>query len=210
MYRKITRVGTIGLAALGLGLGVAAASSATIDTTGPNSDNHITATTSNHADIDNHNTVGICAGSEPVIIGLFSPVQLNRCGNTQEATTGDANVRDNTTGGDATSGDATNDNNTANTVSISNGSVSSDFFGGNGDWDASITNTGPDSDNTVRFETRNSLDVDNDNDVQVNNSSEQCATSGDATVRHNTTGGDATSGDAANTNDTSTEVTVSN
>lgn len=64
--------------------------------------------------------------------------------------------------------------------------------------DATIDNTGPDSYNTVRFETDRDVDVDNDNEVRVRNYNPQTASSGDARVRHNTTGGDATSGDAEN------------
>ncbi|MEO5499670.1 MAG: hypothetical protein ABIR46_04180 [Candidatus Saccharimonadales bacterium] len=76
--------------------------------------------------------------------------------------------------------------------------------------DASIDNTGPDSYNSVRSENDVDVDVDNDNDVDVKNRSDQRADSGDATVRHNTTGGDATSGDAMNDNWTRVSAEIDN
>lgn len=64
--------------------------------------------------------------------------------------------------------------------------------------DATIENTGPDSYNSVRYESDRDVDVDNDTDLRVRNHNPQRASSGDATVRHNTTGGDASTGAASN------------
>jgi hypothetical protein len=62
----------------------------------------------------------------------------------------------------------------------------------------SIGTTGPHSYNKVEFRNRSTNKVENNNDVRVKNVNPQYARTGDASVRHNTTGGDATSGDAAN------------
>lgn len=64
--------------------------------------------------------------------------------------------------------------------------------------DGSVSNTGPDSDNVITFNNNTDVDVDNENDVDVDNDTDQDADSGDATVRRNTTGGNATSGDTMN------------
>lgn len=65
---------------------------------------------------------------------------------------------------------------------------------------AKVSNTGPDSTNTVSFQTSNTTTVNNTNSFSYSNSNNQHATSGDAEVDDNTTGGNATSGDATNTN----------
>jgi hypothetical protein len=74
----------------------------------------------------------------------------------------------------------------------------------------SIDTTGPDSNNAVTATTTNRVTVRNDNDLNVRNDNDQRASSGDAKVWHNTTGGDATSGDASNANSTSVDATVDN
>jgi hypothetical protein len=76
--------------------------------------------------------------------------------------------------------------------------------------DASIENTGPDSYNTVRHHSDVDVDVHNDNDLDVHNRNYQRAESGDATVRHNTTGGSASTGDTSNDNWTRVNATVDN
>jgi hypothetical protein len=62
----------------------------------------------------------------------------------------------------------------------------------------SIENTGPDSWNKISLRSDRDIDVNNDNDISVRNSNPQMARTGDATVRHNTTGGSAESGAAMN------------
>jgi hypothetical protein len=74
----------------------------------------------------------------------------------------------------------------------------------------SIDTTGPDSDNTVSFTDVSALSVDNKNDVDANLDTDQHASSGDAKVNHNTTGGDATSGDADNENSVDGSVEIDN
>jgi hypothetical protein len=75
---------------------------------------------------------------------------------------------------------------------------------------ADITNTGPDSNNTVNTTNSQSADVDNDNHVTLRNDNDQHAYSGDAKVFHNTTGGSASSGDASNSNSLSASVSINN
>lgn len=74
----------------------------------------------------------------------------------------------------------------------------------------SIDTTGPDSENSVRFENESDIDVDNDTDVDANVNIDQDADSGDANVKYNTTGGDATSGDTENDSSLEAELSVDN
>jgi hypothetical protein len=191
----------LGAAVLSLGLvvglsGFAGATTGTIDTTGPDSTNKIHSESSQRVDIDNDNDLKV------------------RNDNSQKAWSGEAEVRDNTTGGDATSGDTSNMNAFDASVSVDNSASVGDAVaagaGGAGDNDATIENTGPDSYNSVKFESRSSVDIDNDNDLYVSNHNYQTASSGDATVKHNTTGGDATTGSASNENTTTVRFDVTN
>lgn len=190
---KVLKYASIGLASLGIGLGVAAADSADIGTTGPDSKNKIEISKHHDVDVDNNNNVGV------------------NNDNDQKAKTGDAKAYDNTTAGDARSGDAENSNDTSTEVKITNaGGGSWAPMWGNGSASASIDNTGPDSYNSVKFHYSSNLDVNNNNSVNVTNNNDQYARSGSASVKHNTTGGDAVSGSATNTNSTSTSVHISN
>ena len=74
----------------------------------------------------------------------------------------------------------------------------------------SITKSGPDSHNEIKDTNSLNMDVNNDNDVNVRNTNPQTSSTGDAKVKHNTTGGDATSGDAANNSSTTATLTVNN
>lgn len=190
--QSILRYGAIALASVGLAVGVAAASS--ISNTGPDSHNKVEVSTNNSAEVSNHNHLN--ANND----------------NSQAASSGDAKVKDNTTGGDATSGDATNSNDVTTDVTVNNGGscgCMSDMFSTELP-SGSIDTTGPDSKNTIEFKINNRLEVRNDNNVSVNNNNEQSASTGDARVEHNTTGGDATTGSASNTSSTSTSVSISN
>ncbi len=75
---------------------------------------------------------------------------------------------------------------------------------------ADISNTGPDSNNKESSKVKNSLTVDNNNNLSASNDNSQKAKTGDAKVKHNTTGGDATSGDASNDNSFDGSVSVDN
>lgn len=76
--------------------------------------------------------------------------------------------------------------------------------------EATINETGPDSTNKIKIEYSSNLNVNNTNTVTVTNNNKQSATSGNAYVANNTTGGNATSGNASNANSTSTTVTIGN
>jgi len=190
----------LGAAVLSLGLvvglsGFAGATTGTIDTTGPRSDNSIRSDTSQRVNVDNNNDLTV------------------RNNNDQRATTGDAEVDENTTAGDAETGSAMNDNALEADVTVDNsgstGALADWGMNGN-DNQASIENTGPHSDNSVRFESRSTVDVNNDNNLNVTNNNTQHATSGDASVTDNTEGGSATTGDASNTNSTTIRFDVTN
>jgi len=193
----------VGAGVLSLGLvvglaGFAGAATGTIGTTGPGSDNYISHESSTELDVENDNDVRL----------------TNK--NHQYASSGDAEVKGNTTGGDATSGDGENDNSVDATIEIDNSQTAGAFEGvgsgsgsGNGG-ESSIDTTGPKSDNTVKTESKVEIDVDNDNNIHVYNNNDQVAKSGDAEVRYNTTGGDATSGSVTNTNSATFTVRVTN
>ena len=70
--------------------------------------------------------------------------------------------------------------------------------------------TGPDSTNIVKVITKSSVKVTNNNDLKVTNNNTQHASSGDASVYDNTTGGSATTGNASNTNSTTMSFKVTN
>ena len=192
----------IGAGVLSLGLviglsGFAGATTGTIDTTGPGSDNRIESDTSYRVDVDNDNNLKVYNDND------------------QKAWTGDAEVEMNTTGGDAETGAAWNDNAFDAEVVVDNSASVAGALGGVGgggttEHEATIENTGPYSDNKVEFESRTNIDIDNNNDLYVHNDNNQYASSGDAEVKYNTTGGNATTGDATNSNSTSVRFEVTN
>lgn len=123
------------------------------------------------------------------------------------ATTGNTFVLGNTTGGSATSGDALSLANIANLLQSTsnafsgattftaniNGDVNGDFM-----FDPSaIMNTGSGSNNSASNDVQVNTNDTNNVNAAINNDIDLGATSGNATVAKNTTGGDATSGNAA-------------
>jgi hypothetical protein len=195
MKTRMLRYAAISMATLGMGLGVAAAQTASIDFTGPDSRNVIDVENDLDVDVDNDNDVDVTN-------------VVN-----QDATSGDALVERNTEGGDAESGDAENSSDASTDVAISNSGLCDCLLGlggGNHDWEATIDTTGPNSVNRINLSNDVDIDVDNDNDVDVTNVVDQDATSGDATVRRNTSGGSATTGSASNSSSLSTSVSISN
>lgn len=192
--KKIARVAALSVMAISLTGGVAAASSGSIGTTGPDSTNKVEHKNRSKRKVENNN-------------GLFV---VNY--NPQEARTGRARVSHNTTGGDAASGDATNDSLLRARVTVDN-SGSSDVAlgsGGSGSNSGTISNTGPDSYNKIKFDNKSSVKVTNNNLVGVVNVNEQKAKSGSARVSGNTTGGDATSGNASNISTNETTISITN
>jgi len=191
----------VGAGVLSLGLvvglaGFAGAASGTIDTTGPDSNNEVTNETRTEMDIDNENDLRF------------------NTKNHQYASSGDVEVKDNTTGGNADSGDGENNSTVEAEVEIDNSPSVAELAGigsGGGENTGSIDGlTGPDSNNVIKSETKVDVDVNNDNKIHVYNSNDQVAKSGDAEVRHNTSGGDATSGSVSNTSSSTFTFRVTN
>jgi hypothetical protein len=191
MKTRLLRYSAITMATMATGFGLAAAQTASNDTTGPNSDNDAVVTNTNSASVNNDNDVDVDNDTD------------------QDADSGDAEVIGNTNAGDAESGEATNDATTSTTVRITNSSAVGGSFWSTGG-EASNDTTGPNSDNDAIVTNTNVLNVRNDNDVDVDNDVDQDADSGDAEVRHNTNGGSATSGGASNTSSVSTTIEISN
>lgn len=193
--KKIIKTSAISLASVLMSVGLVGAQSGSIDTTGPDSDNHIAYENSMDVDVSNDTDVD-------------ADVDID-----QDADSGNAKVWHNTEGGSAESGSASNDSSVDADLEIDN-SESSDISGlvggGSGNGTASIDKTGPDSNNTVTFANEVAIDIDNDVDVDLDVDVDQDADSGDAWVSDNTEGGDATSGDASNTSSTSFSLVVRN
>jgi hypothetical protein len=193
---------TIGAAVMSLALvvglsgGAVGAVTGSITTTGPDSSNRIRSDSFRRVNVDNDNDLRF------------------RNDNRQRADTGDARVTDNTRGGDAETGSAANENETSVSATVDNGGSAGAWSGvlngGGGDHDITIEETGPDSNNRVDVRDTTRVDVRNDNNLNITNNNDQRATSGDARVSHNTSGGDARTGDATNTNSTTVELNVSN
>jgi len=191
---------TLGAGVLSLGLvvglaGFAGAASGTIGTTGPNSNNEISHESDMDWDVRNDNDLDL--------------------GNTnnQAAVSGEVTARGNTTAGDAHSGDAANSNAVEATVEFDNSGAAAGLGAvatPSGSDSASIENTGPRSNNEVTYESNVDVSVDNDNTVDITNTNTQSAASGSATVRGNTTGGNAMSGSVSNTSSSSFNVRVTN
>lgn len=182
---------SLSIAAAGLA-GVAGASS--IDTTGPHSWNNVKNSSSYDSDVKNNNTATVANTND------------------QDARTGRAGVSGNTTGGDATSGNASNSNDFSADLSVDNSSCdcAAPVSGSGGEWGGEISNTGPKSDNVIENKQDVKVRVTNNNNVVVSNTNDQSASSGDASVDCNTTGGNATSGDASNTNSSSVTLSINN
>lgn len=189
---RATAVAVTSLGAVAACAGIAGASAGTLDTTGPNSTNVVKSITKLHTQITNKNHLS---------------VQSN---NSQGASSGDAVTVHNTTAGDATTGDAKNSNAVGATVQLTNSMPDMTVTTDNSDNTGNISNTGPDSSNTVLSVTKSSLKVTNTNSVTVASNSEQDALTGKAVVAGNTTGGSATSGAASNSNSDSVSITINN
>ncbi len=74
----------------------------------------------------------------------------------------------------------------------------------------SVDTSGPSAHVKVDSHNKNRVEVKNKNDVKLKNNTTQKASSGDAKVKHNTTGGDASTGDASNASALSATVGIDN
>ncbi|MGB4758944.1 MAG: hypothetical protein WBP26_02710 [Candidatus Saccharimonadales bacterium] len=196
---KVLKTVGVGLASLGLVVGLSGAvgaSTGSISNTGPDSYNKVSDKQFKLVKVHNKNNLGVSNA------------------NSQNAWSGDASVKHNTTGGSATTGAASNANATSVSATVNNavgaGAAAAAVNNGAGSNSATISQTGPDSYNAVKFETKSVVTVENKNNLSVSNVSTQTASSGDAKVYDNTTGGSATSGNASNSNTTSVNFNVTN
>lgn len=192
MIGKILRFIAVVATGVTLSTGFVSANSATIDTTGPHSRNSVEFRNRDSVRVTNNNNVSV------------------RNNNPQSASTGEAKVRNNTTGGDATSGDASNDSLLRATLTLDNSSCSCMQSNGSGDSSGDISNTGPNSSNHIVFNNSSHVTMTNNNNVSVENNNSQSASSGNASVSGNTTGGSATSGNASNISTTEVNLNITN
>lgn len=182
----------------------------TIENTGPKSENKVKIGKKGRRDNCNRRRCGSCRRS---CSGVMNNNNLNANINTEQtADTGNAKVKKNTTGGDAETGNADNVNGVMADVKVENNNSGSGDCGCGGDTDVKIENTGPRSRNVVRVGRGGSSgrNVKNNNNVNLNNNTDQYAASGNAVVKYNTEGGDATTGDATNDNETDVHVDIHN
>jgi hypothetical protein len=196
--RKLTSaaVASLGLVAGLSGFAGAMSTSGSISNTGAYSHNKVKSTKTTTVKVKNDNDIKV------------------KNYNDQNAETGDATVKYNTTAGDVSTGAATNRNHTNIAANVDNSASSATWThalsDGSGDTHGTINQTGYNSNNAVTSKETTKIDVKNDNDIKVTNTNKQTATSGDATVKYNTTVGSVTTGDATNTNNTTVKVDVSN
>ncbi|NTW61538.1 hypothetical protein HGB24_02540 [Candidatus Saccharibacteria bacterium] len=198
---KIKQIIGTSAASLGLVLGfvgnIAGAQSGTIDTTGPDSDNSIEYQVKKEIKVENDNNLGVSNDTH------------------QTSMTGEVEVEHNTTGGDSETGGASTEASFTADVSVDNSgsgmtNMLADVVSDGSSLSGSIDNTGPDSDNSIEAKSSTEIRVENRNNLSVTNTINQVATSGDAEVSGNTTGGDAISGDASNQSTTSVTFEVTN
>lgn len=194
MKKQLYRAAAATVLGLSLTTGIAAAQTGSINTTGADSYNRVSSRVHNSAHVDNNNNIGLHSS------------------NTQTAYTGSATTTQNTTGGGAASGSATNSRSVSASLSVNNSAgVSGMNWGGSGgDQTGTISNTGYNSNNVVSSKVSNHLDVDNNNNICVTTDNTQTATSGNATVSQNTTGGSATTGNASNSSSDTFVLNVTN
>jgi hypothetical protein len=166
---------------------------ASIHLTGPDSNNRITFNNSNRFTSTTRNNVAVANV------------------NNQVATSGDVSAYRNTSvDGVGGSGNAYNSNSANNDVSITNSTPASSGWNGT-DRSASISTTGPDSNNQIRFNDSSTTNVTTTNNVSAVNYSNQVAHTGDVNVSGNTyVSGSGGSGDAANFNNAENTVDISN
>lgn len=192
--KKLFRVAAVAVTGLGFAApGLAAAQTGTISTTGPSSYNEVRHHDDETTRLDNHNRLNV------------------NNNNPQSAYTGYTTASNNTTVGDVSTGDAMNDSLTRASVTLRNssaattGSASSDMGAA-----GTISNTGPNSTNTVEHVSTVDWRATNTNDLNINNTNSQIATSGSASVTNNTTAGNVTSGDASNVSTNEFVLNVTN
>lgn len=132
----------------------------------------------------------------------------------QKAKTGNATVKGNTNGGHATTGDAENNSEVEIEVAVhnpaSNNAAKAPVYHGGS---SSIHNTGPHSANYIgggHGHGGYSYSSKVNNNVSVNNSVNQYASSGNATVAYNTNAGSAKTGNATNESNTAISVGIEN
>lgn len=193
--KKLLGMVLAAIMSVGLTAGLAGASTGSIDTTGPDSENYVRFENESDVDVDNDTDV-----NADIVID-------------QNADSGNAKVRDNTTGGNAESGMAENDNSLEADLSIDNSSSSNAALNGGNcgcDDEGRINKTGPDSTNNIVFSNSHMVEVENNTDVDFDVDVDQNADSGDATVEHNTTGGNAMSGSASNTSSVMFSLSLTN
>jgi hypothetical protein len=165
---------------------------ATISNTGPNSNNQVSFNSGSKVKVVNNNNVAV------------------KNYTSQTAHTGNSNVSGNTNGGSTSTGHATNNNSTNTAVMVHNDTGSSWGGSSTSTANATIHNTGPYSNNQIGYNSWSSYSSTNNNNVNVSNSTNQYASSGDANVSGNTNGGSATTGNSTNNNSTNTEVEIHN
>lgn len=194
MKKKLLRLTAVSVMALSVSTGVAAANSGSIDGTGRDSTNKVTFADQTESKLRNNTNADLKHNNE------------------QNASSGEARVRNNETGGAAVSGAVLNDSLVLVEGEVNNSASSAAAFAANGvsSHTGTVSNTGQDSYNSVSFRSTDTTRVSNNTSFNVTNNSTQNSNSGHASVSNNTSGGDATSGAVTNLNSTELKVKVTN
>lgn len=176
---------------------VGAATTVTVDTTGPKSLNKV--------------IVGAVNGAA-LKVKIKNNTNANLAVTTaQGSQTGNAKVKYNTDAGSAETGAAGNTNDLIGDLVVTNTNDPATCGCGTGDVTVTVEDTGFLSKNIVKVKpTTTKVKVANNTNVNATNQTVQEAASGNAKVTGNTNGGDATTGDATNDNVTDLVVDVAN
>lgn len=179
----------------GHGGGGGSSGGGTIHTTGPDSNNTIVLGSLTMNSLTNNNRTNVGNNTD------------------QDAKSGDAYTDGNTNaGGSGGSGGSSNNNGAGTGVHIDNGNGGQPSYPSHGGtvYDASIRNTGPDSDNNITLNKSLYYSAQNNNNTSVNTYTDQDSETGDVSTSGNTHVDGAGSGDAENTNDSGAWTSVEN
>lgn len=187
---SLLRYASIGMATLGLGLGVAAADSVSIGGTSNNGSNTITSTNGFTARWTDNSNVTV------------------RHNNTQTAGSGNVGASNVASLGSTGSGSASASNSHSTMVSGSGSGAA--FFNAlpmsAPSNDVTIDGISNNSSNTIRFNNTANLTFTDNSTVTVNNTNSQRVTSGNVTLSNVASAGDVTSGDVSADNSSDTTV----
>jgi len=187
---SILRYASIGMATLGLGLGVAAADGGTVSIGGTsnNTNNGVHLKSSNSTKWTDNSKVGV------------------KNDNRQSASSGDVNGSDAASLGNATSGNASLTSSTSTSVTGSSMSGMGSGTGSSSPANVTINGTFNNGNNKVTVNDKNTTTYTDNSQVNVTNSNCQNSSTGSVSLTDVASGGNLTSGSASASNTTTTTI----